>query len=88
MKYVNAKEVLPRKLLNEIQKYISGEMLYVPQPEGKKNTWGSKSGTRQEIFDRNKKIKFEKKNGKSIEELMCTYNLSYDTIKKIVYTKE
>lgn len=88
MKYINAKEVLPRELLNEIQKYVSGEILYVPKPDGKKNTWGSKSGIKQEILNRNKEIKFQKKNGKTIEELMYQYNLSYDTIKKIVYRRE
>lgn len=87
MKYINATEVLPFDLLSEIQKYITGEMLYIPQPKGRKNPWGSKNGTRQEIITRNKQIKLEKVNGKSIEELMIKYNLSYDTIKKIVYLK-
>jgi len=52
MKYINATEVLPLDLLNEIQKHISGEILYIPQPEGKKNPWGSRKGTRQEIVNR------------------------------------
>lgn len=88
MKYINAIEVLPKDLLNEIQKYIAGEIVYIPQPEGLKNSWGSKTGTKQELRNRNKRIKFEKENGKTIEELMVKYNLSYDTIKKIVYIKE
>jgi len=88
MKYINAIEVLPKDLLNEIQKYIAGEIMYIPQPEGLKNPWGSKTGAKQEIVNRNKRIKFEKENGKTIEELMVKYNLSYDTIKKIVYIKE
>lgn len=88
MKYINAIEVLPKDLLNEIQKYIAGEIVYIPQPDGLKNSWGSKTGTKQELRNRNKRIKFEKENGKTIEELMVKYNLSYDTIKKIVYIKE
>lgn len=88
MKYINAIEVLPANLLNEIQTYIAGEILYIPQPKDKKNSWGSKTGTKQEIINRNKQIKFDKKSGKTIDELMLKYNLSYDTIKKIVYTKE
>lgn len=87
MKYINATEILPIDLLNEIQKYIAGEMLYIPQPEGTKSPWGARSGTRKEIIERNIQIKSEKENGKSIEELMAKYNLSYDTIKKIVYLK-
>ncbi|SFA96446.1 CD3324 family protein [Clostridium frigidicarnis] len=88
MKYINATEILPKNLLNEIQKYIAGEILYIPQPEGHKNPWGSKTGSKQKIINRNKQIKFEKENGKTIEELMLKYNLSYDTIKKIVYIKK
>jgi len=87
MKYINATEVLPFELLNEIQKYIAGEILYIPQPEGIKNPWGSQNGTRLEIKNRNKQIKLEKESGRSIQELMTKYNLSYDTIKKIVYLK-
>ena len=88
MKYINATEVLPKNLLNEIQRYIAGEILYIPQPEGQKNSWGSKTGVKQELINRNKQIKFEKENGSTIDELMLKYNLSYDTIKKIVYIKE
>lgn len=33
MKYKNAKEVLPPQLLEEVQKYIQGAFLYVPQKE-------------------------------------------------------
>jgi Mor family transcriptional regulator len=87
MKYINATEVLPFDLLSEIQKYIAGEILYIPQPEGRKNPWGSRNGTRQETITRNKQIKLEKDNGRSIDALMIKYNLSYDTIKKIVYSK-
>ncbi|MEW9080608.1 CD3324 family protein [Terrisporobacter glycolicus] len=87
MKYINATEVLPLDLLSEIQKYIASEILYIPQPEGIKNPWGSRSGTRQEIINTNKQIKLEKEDGRSIDELMIKYNLSYDTIKKIVYLK-
>lgn len=54
MKYINAIEILPESLIKEIQKYIAGEILYIPQPEGLKNSWGSKSGTKQEIINRNK----------------------------------
>lgn len=88
MKYINATEILPENLLKEIQKYITGEILYIPQPKNLRNTWGSKTGTKQEIINRNKQIKFEKENGRTIDELMIKYNLSYDTVKKIVYIKQ
>lgn len=33
MKYVNADLVLPQQLLQEVQKYMQGGMLYIPKPE-------------------------------------------------------
>ena len=44
MKYVNAIEILPQNLLNEIQKNIAGDVLYIPQVKGEKNSWGSRTG--------------------------------------------
>lgn len=87
MKYTNATKILPMELIYEIQKYISGEILYIPQKEEVKSSWGSISGARQEIMIRNNQIRIDKISGKSIEHLMNDYNLSYDTIKKIVYSK-
>lgn len=88
MKYINATEILPQKLIDEIQTYITGEIIYIPQAEGQKSPWGSKTGTREKIKNRNKEIKSDKEKGKTIDELMIKYNLAYDTIKKIVYVKE
>ena len=30
MKYINAKELLPRELVEELQRYIQGGYLYIP----------------------------------------------------------
>jgi len=43
MKYKNAQDILPDKLLQELQTYISGETLYIPNIESKKQ-WGEQSG--------------------------------------------
>lgn len=40
MKYVNAAEVLPEKLLRELQTYVDGELLYIPKASVKKE-WGA-----------------------------------------------
>lgn len=60
MKYKNAKEILPDKLLAELQQYISGETLYVPNIETKK-LWGESSGARSFYKQRNEKIREEYK---------------------------
>ncbi len=33
MKYINAGEILPSELLEEIRKFIQGECLYIPKYE-------------------------------------------------------
>ena len=45
MKYRNASEIFPDELLREIQKYSSGELVYIPEKEEKKG-WGAVSGAR------------------------------------------
>lgn len=55
MEYLNAADVLPKKLLKELSSYVNGQLLYVPSTESKKS-WGSKSGSRQYYEQRNSSI--------------------------------
>ncbi|MCA0148419.1 MULTISPECIES: CD3324 family protein [Rossellomorea] len=87
MKYVKAESVLPQSLVKEIQKYVQGETLYIPKPKAEHRKWGSRSGSRRIIDERNANIKAAFSNGKPIQELACEYYLSSETIKKIVYKK-
>lgn len=87
MKYVNADVILPEKLLKEIQQYISGGMLYVPKPEGTRKAWGASSGSRQYLKQRNDQIRQAFAQGATIDQLSEQFYLSYDSIKKIVYSK-
>ncbi len=84
MKYINAAEILPEKLLREIQMYIDGDVLYIPKISVKKE-WGSVSGSREFYQKRNKEIQFLFKNGYSIEALSKRYGLAHSTLQKIVY---
>jgi hypothetical protein len=56
MKYVNADTVFPKELLQEIQKYINGDMVYVPKPEELHVKWGEKSGSGKYLKSRNIEI--------------------------------
>ena len=84
MKYENANNVLPPDLISEIQKYVAGKLLYIPQ-KNEPMAWGSLSGTRQKLRKRNQRIYDEYRNGKGIGELSEEYFLSVDSIRKIVY---
>lgn len=47
MKYVKASAVLPKKLILEIQKYVQGETIYIPNSESTRKKWGTLSGGRR-----------------------------------------
>jgi Mor family transcriptional regulator len=87
MKYVKATKILPEKLIIEIQKYVQGETIYIPKPETTYQRWGTCSGGRKRIDDRNNLIKSAFKKGRTIDQLAEEYFLSVETIKKIVYSK-
>lgn len=84
MKYINAAEILPEKLLKEIQTYIDGDVLYIPKTSARKE-WGSISGSREFYQKRNKEIQFLFENGCTIEALSKRYGLAHSTLKKIIY---
>ena len=85
MKYTAANDILPTELIEEIQKYIQGQYIYIPKEKGLRASWGSNSGSREYTEQRNNKIRKEFLNGKSKEILAETYCLSVASIKKIVY---
>jgi Mor family transcriptional regulator len=84
-KHVNAKQVLPESLVREIQKYVQGTHLYIPSAERK--SWGTESGMREELDQRNMEILIQFKNGYDITKLSKLYCLSEERIKAIVYGK-
>lgn len=87
MKYINAKEILPDKLINELQEYVQAGYIYVPAKNEQHKSWGELSGYRKELSKRNSIIISEYRNGASIEELADRYYLSIYAIRKIIYKK-
>lgn len=87
MKYRNAEEIFPEKLLKQIQRYVSGETIYIPAGKKKKG-WGESSGYQQYLRERNESIKAKFLSGETMDSLMEEYSLSYDSIKRIVYSKK
>lgn len=84
MSYVNGKDVLPPGLLEELQGYIQGELLYIPKKSEQRVKWGENSGSRQEIASRNKEIYCSHSKGCSVDELQKRYHLSEESIRKII----
>lgn len=88
VEYINAKDVLPKTLILQIQEYIGGSIIYIPQKDIDKKSWGTSTNSKNNTIDRNNEIKQKKKNGATIDELMSEYHLSYDSIKSIIYRKK
>lgn len=88
MKYVNADLIFPEELLQEIQKYVHGGLVYVPKREESRKKWGENSGSRRYLNHRNHEIREKFATGVTIEQLSGQFCLSFDSIKKIVYVKK
>ncbi len=84
MKYINAAEILPERLLKELQTYVDGAILYIPKASSKKE-WGEANGSRTFYQERNQEIQRLFQLGFSIDALADQYGLACSTIKKIVY---
>ena len=84
MKYENAKDILPASLLEEVQKYAEGKVIYIPRYTKTKG-WGEASGYREKLNKRNSLICNRYSAGKSILEIAEEFYLSPETVKKIVY---
>lgn len=84
MGYIKASDVLPEELISEIQKYIDGQMLYVPRKCEEHTNWGEKSGIREKLGKRDKQIFDGYVSGKTIPDLSEEYYLSEKSIQRIL----
>lgn len=87
MKYINANEILPVRLVEELQKYMQAGYIYIPAKAEQHKSWGELSGYRKELEDRNKKIISDYEQGISVEDLADFYHLSVYAIRKIIYQR-
>lgn len=84
MSYTKAEDVLPRHLVEEIQKYVDGKLLYVPRKDENSLSWGEKSGTREKLAKRNQSIVSRYYSGETLENLSKTFYLSEKRIQGIL----
>lgn len=85
MKYKNGRDVLPPKLLEEVQNLVCGEMLYIPKKDELKASWGQLSGLREQVSSRNITIINLYKGGATVDDLTKDFCLSEASIRKIIY---
>lgn len=87
MAYLNGNDVFPEELLRQIQKYVSGKLVYIPARDERRG-WGETSGYKRYLRERNAGIRSEFAEGSSIEGLAEKYALSWESVRKIVYSKK
>ena len=84
MSYKRADDILPEDIFETLQKYVSGETLYVPKKKECRKKWGSNTGTNNNLRIRNEQIFYEYKNGISIKELAQRHYLTEKSIQRIL----
>ena len=84
MSYSKAIDLIPAELLNEIQKYVDGEYIYIPRKENNRKSWGTNTTTKQDLNTRNKEIYHDYQAGMDINTLSKSYFLSVKSIQRIL----
>lgn len=88
MSYVNANDVLPKILVEEIQKYVDGQLLYIPRKNETSLSWGERSGTKERLAERNQTIVKCYYSGQTSAELSKMFYLSEKRIQGIIHEYE
>ena len=82
MSYIRADRILPRELLETIQRYVEGQSIYIPC-RGKRE-WGSGTSARAFFRERDEDIYAAYCRGASPAELSRRFSLSEKSIQRIV----
>jgi len=84
MRYVNAKDVLPKDVLALLQEYTQGEYIYIPKKAESRKSWGDNTNSKTETQQRNIEIYQKYKTGCKTAELAVEYFLSEKSIQRII----
>ncbi len=84
MSYRKAEQVLPKEVIDLIQKYVDGECIYIPRKLDGRKDWGSNTGIREELVQRNIKIYECYINGEDVQTLANNFFLSTKSIQRII----
>ena len=84
MGYKNSIDLLPADLIQEIQKYVDGETIYIPRAEWNRKKWGQGSDACQTLNMRNLEIYNKYKSGVCVQQISEEYHISTQGIYKIL----
>ena len=84
MSYKKPIDLLPKELIEKIQEYVDGKVIYIPKKDVNKKKWGENTDTKQFLSSRNQQIGLDFQNGMSIKQLSEKYYLSEKSIQRII----
>lgn len=84
MSYKKPIELLPKELIEKIQEYVDGKVIYIPKKTVNKKQWGENTDTKQFLASRNQQIYLDFQNGMSIKQLSEKYFLTEKSIQRII----
>lgn len=84
MGYISALDVLPEGLVEKIQEYVDGQVLYIPKIKSKRCKWGEATDTRAYLQERNRRIYADYQKGVTLLTLSEKYFLTPKSIQRIL----
>ena len=84
MDYHKSTNLLPKELIEQIQKYVDGKVIYIPKKQINKKHWGENTDTKQVLASRNCQICLDRQNGMTIKQLSDKYFLTEKSIQRIL----
>ena len=84
MNYQNSTNLLPKELIEQIQKYVDGKVIYIPKKQINKKHCGENTDTKQVLASRNCQICLDRQNGMTIKQLSEKYFLTEKSIQRIL----
>jgi len=84
MGYIKAFEILPIEIIEQVQKYVDGEIIYIPRRKEQKKSWGEGTDTKKVLSIRNAGIYADYRNGMTTRQLSERYFLAEKSIQRII----
>lgn len=84
MGYQNPLNQLPKELIEQIQEFVDGKIIYIPKKQANKKTWGENTDTKKFLAIRNRQIYQDYKKGMTVNQLSEIYFLSEKSIQRIL----
>lgn len=84
MSYQNMMSLLPKELVEQIQEYIDGKVIYIPKKLENKKCWGENTDTKRFLALRNCNIRLDFQKGMNVKLLSEKYFLTEKSIQRIL----